>query len=391
MKIAVIYDFAVNKGGGDFVMLNILESLHNAGHEITLITSHPNGLKESAKFFEKNVPTVEIQAIKVPSLLKHPYTIAYIARKIVKSERDAYDAYIISDDIPRYIADRKGICYMHYPHAARFLFKEYVATRYNTTLRGRLLWKLHEITFPEFYIVNRKPEKWVPIANSLVTRLHAAKTFHINIKDILLLNPPVASQKINEKLKTSPWEKEDLVVYIGRFEIEKRFMEILYALAYLRKKMNIKSSLIGFTRDEKLIFKAVKKLKLEKNIELLVNANRETLVDRLLKAKVIVHPAPREPFGIAVVEGMAAGCIPIVKRGVNGPWLEIIEKGKYGFGFNNVGELAKLIENALKMYDSLNVKAIVAKALQYDEIIFREKFKKIIELLEKLENLSIGQ
>jgi hypothetical protein len=26
MKVAMIYDFSVNKGGGDFVMLNILEA-----------------------------------------------------------------------------------------------------------------------------------------------------------------------------------------------------------------------------------------------------------------------------------------------------------------------------------------------------------------------------
>jgi hypothetical protein len=33
MKIAMIYDFGVNLGGGDFVMLNILEALCNAGYE----------------------------------------------------------------------------------------------------------------------------------------------------------------------------------------------------------------------------------------------------------------------------------------------------------------------------------------------------------------------
>ncbi|WP_288008049.1 glycosyltransferase, partial [Thermofilum sp.] len=352
-------------------MLNILEALLNTGREVTLITSYPYGLKESAKFFEKDIPSVEIRAIKKPNLLKHPYTIAYLAHKTVRSKRDKYDAYIVSDDIPKSVAGSKGISYMHYPHAARFLFREYIATRYKTTLHGSLLWRLHETLFPEFFCVNRKPEKWVLIANSLVTKLHVAKTFQINAENLLLLNPPVASRKINEKLRTSSLEKENLVVYIGRFEIEKRFMEILYALAYLRKKMNIKASLIGFTRDEKLIFETVKQLKLENKIEVLVNANRETLIDRLLKAKVIIHPAPHEPFGIAVVEGMAAGCIPIVKRGVNGPWLEIIEKGKYGLGFNYVEELTNLIENALRMYDSLDVKAIIAKALQYDETIFR--------------------
>jgi hypothetical protein len=44
MRVAMIYDFGVNRGGGDFVMLNILEVLCNAGHEVSLLTSHPKGL-----------------------------------------------------------------------------------------------------------------------------------------------------------------------------------------------------------------------------------------------------------------------------------------------------------------------------------------------------------
>jgi glycosyltransferase involved in cell wall biosynthesis len=379
MKIAVIYDFAVNKGGGDFVMLNILEALHDIGYEVTLITSHPNGLKEFTKFFEKDVPNIEIQTTKVPSLLKHPYTIAYIARKIIKSESEAYDAYIVSDDIPKYIASHKGICYMHYPHAARFLSREYVATRYKTTLRGRLLWKLHEIAFPEFYIVNRKPEKWVLIANSLVTRLHAAKTFHINIDGIVLLNPPVASRKINEVWKNHSFKKENLVVCVGRFETEKRFTEVLHALACLKKKIDVKLCLIGFTYEERHILETIRALGLEKSVELLINAERRTLIDRLLRAKAIVHPAPHEPFGIAVVEGMAAGCIPIVRRGFNGPWMEITQEGKYGLGFSSIDELGDMLMKAIRHYDDFNIDAITSKALEFDETVFKEKFLKMLK------------
>jgi glycosyltransferase involved in cell wall biosynthesis len=379
MNIAVIYDFGVNKGGGDFVMLNILEALCSTSHGVSLLTSYPRGLWESAKFFEKPIPNVDIRFIKAPSFLKHPYTIAYVARKAMKVGSSTYDAYLVSDDIPNCIANQKGICYMHYPHAARFNFKEYIATKYKTTLRGKLVWRIHKTLFPRFYLVDRKPEKWMLVANSMITRQHATKTFHVDIEDVTLLNPPVASKVINNMWKNNSSEKENLVLCVGRFEPEKRFTEVLQALAYLKKKINVKLSLIGFTCDEKHIFEMVRTLGLEGDVELLVNAERRTLIDRLFRAKAIVHPTPYEPFGIAVVEGMAAGCVPIVRRGFNGPWMEITQKGKYGLGFSSVDELSDMLMKVLMCYDDLNINAVTLRALEFDETMFREKFLKILK------------
>jgi len=378
MKIAMIYDFSVNKGGGDFVMLNILEALCNAGYEVSLLTSYPQGLWESAKFFEKTVPNVDIHFIKVPSYLRHPYTIAYVARKATEVGDNANYVYLISDDIPICIANQKGICYMHYPHAARFNFKEYVATKYKTTLRGKLAWRIHKTLFPRFYLSDRKPEKWLLIANSMITRQHVAETFHMNVENIVLLNPPVASQAINEIRKNNSSKKENLIVCVGRFELEKRFTEVLHALTCLKKKINIKLSLTGFTYDEKHVLKITRALGLEENVELLVNAERKTLIDRLLRAKAIVHPTPHEPFGIAVIEGMTAGCIPIVRRGNNGPWVEIVQKGKYGLGFDGIKEMAEAIENAINNYDEFDLHAIISRALEFDQTKFRERFLQLV-------------
>jgi len=379
MRIIMIYDFGVNLGGGDFVMLNILEALCNAGYEVSLLTSYPKGLWESAKFFEKPVPNVDTHFIKVPRYLKHPYTIAYIAHKATKIKSNTNRVYLVSDDIPKCIANQKGVCYMHYPHAARFKFKEYIATKYKTTLRGKLAWRIHKTLFPRFYLADRKPEKWLLIANSMITRQHASETFHVDVENIVLLNPPVASQAINKMRKNNSSEKENLIACVGRFELEKRFTEILHALARLKKKINIKLSLIGFTCDERHIFEAIRALRLEENIELLVNAERRTLIDRLLRAKAIVHPTPHEPFGIAVVEGMAAGCIPIVRKGANGPWLEITEKGKYGLGFSGLKELADIMEKVVEFYNSFDIEAIVSRALKFDKTEFKRRFVKIFE------------
>jgi len=379
VRVAVIYDFGVNKGGGDFVMLNILEALNNACYEVSLLTSRPKGLHESAEFFGKPVPNVDIHHIKVPSYLRHPYTVAYVARKATKNGGDTYDAYLVSDDIPKCITNQKGVCYMHYPHAARFKFKEYVAAKYKTTLHGRLMWRLHEALFPRLYSTDRKPESWLLIANSVITRHHAAETFHMDIKDVALLNPPVGARKINEAWKNGSLEKENLVVCVGRFESEKRFTDVLQALAHLKENIDVKLSLIGFKYNERRLIKVVKALGLEENVELMVNAGRDVLINRLLRAKAIVHPTPHEPFGIAVVEGMAAGCIPIVRRGLNGPWLEITKEGKYGFGFNSLEELASAIKKVIESCGSFDVEAIASRALEFDEAKFKRRFINLFE------------
>jgi glycosyltransferase involved in cell wall biosynthesis len=382
MRVAVIYDFAANLGGGDFVMLNILEAIHDAGYEVTLLTSYPEGLQFSARFFGKTIPNVNMYSVKVPRFLKHPYSIAYIAyiaHQATKTLRDLFDIYITSDDVPIFIADRRGVCYTHYPHAARLKLKKYIARRYRYTLRGKLIWKIHEFMFPRLYIIDKKPRSWLLLANSIITREHLAKTFQVSNEEIILLNPPVASRVINEMLRKSSLEKENLIVSVGRFESEKRFVDVLYAMRWLKEKIgDIKLSLIGFKREEMKLFKIIKNFGLEKNVEILINADRKILLDRLLRAKAIIHPAPHEPFGIAIVEGMAAGCIPIVRRSSNGPWLEIIAKGEYGIGFSNLHELVKAVEKAVKSYEVFDMNRIISRALEYDESIFKQRFIDII-------------
>ena len=48
-----------------------------------------------------------------------------------------------------------------------------------------------------------------------------------------------------------------------------------------------------------------------KNVTLLKNIPRNKLVSILNRAKVYFH-CSRETFGISIIEGIAAGCIPIV-------------------------------------------------------------------------------
>ena len=49
MSIGVIYNFAEHPGGGDLVMLTMLEALVEKGYSITLYTSHPPRTSKSHK------------------------------------------------------------------------------------------------------------------------------------------------------------------------------------------------------------------------------------------------------------------------------------------------------------------------------------------------------
>jgi glycosyltransferase involved in cell wall biosynthesis len=379
MRIAVIYDFGVNKGGGDYVMLNILEALSEHRCDVSLLTSNPTGIYMASEFFNKEVDNIEIHNIKVPRYLRHPYTITHIAKKAAQT--NSYNLFILSDDVPKCLNGKRAICYVHYPHAARLKFKEYVANKYKRTLTGRLVWNVHKFTFPLFYVTQNFSTTWFMLANSTLTLEHLRKTFK-NCKAVIL-HPPVASAKIRDIYVSSQVQKENLIVSIGRFEPERRFEDVIEALRLLLKKgFELKLSIIGFSYDRKyqeFLRTFIGKKNLENKVEFLEDIKRDVILDRLLRAKVLVHTAIREPFGIAVVEGMAAGCIPVVRKGFNGPWIDITQEGRYGIGFESVEDLALAIETIINAYENfIKSKNVISRALQFDEKIFNTSFVNVV-------------
>lgn len=378
MQVGVIYDFGVSKGGGDFVMLNILETLARE-HDVTLITSNLPGLYEAEKFFGKKINLNRINVYEIKNrFIPHPYRVAYMAKKV---REKGYDFFVLSDDIPKFLANKRVLSYVHYLHATRIKFGEHVMRKYMKTLRGKIKWLLHKKLFRFFYPTEQISERWFLVVNSRITMEDAMRTLKIRSERVALLHPPVASAFINNLYKNSRVVKEDLVVSIGWFEPVKGHVDLLRALALIKKEHRPNLRIIGFRGDEiylKKIINIVKTLGIEDKVEILLDAKRDIVVESLLKAKAIVHPAPREHFGIAVVEGMAAYCIPIVRKGFNGPWLEILQEGTYGLGFETVEELAFNIENAVRNYENFNLDKIALRALEFDEKHFRDKFLEIV-------------
>ena len=383
MKIAILHNFAEHPGGGDLIMLDIIEALIEHNHSVTLITSYPQGLPKAIEHFSKDntlFTTLKINKVKVPSIVKHPYNI-YLTAKNIEDQLKKYDLIVISDDIPKPLLNsHKVLVYANYPHAARIKLNELIPFKYRNTFKGKIVWKLHNYAFKHFFLLDWNHYNIHAIANSTLTQKHIIKA--LKPKHMDKIYPPVQTEKIAELAKKT-YQKDDLIVYIGRIQPEKGIEDLIKAIATL-KHLKLKAEIMGFLHSHQYFRKIkqlIERLDVKSKIEVIPNAPRNEILRTLLKAKAIVHPAYYEPFGIAVVEGMAASCIPIVRRGFNGPWLDIIEEGKYGFGFSNIKELAEIIEKIIKFYDGLDVKAVTSRALEFDRAKFKQKFVNILRRL----------
>ena len=65
------------------------------------------------------------------------------------------------------------------------------------------------------------------------------------------------------------------------------------------------------------------------------------------RAKVYLHTRRNENYGLSVAEAIGYGCIPVVPKS-GGPWIDIVEQGKYGYGYDTVNEATDIIQEAFK-------------------------------------------
>jgi glycosyltransferase involved in cell wall biosynthesis len=88
-----------------------------------------------------------------------------------------------------------------------------------------------------------------------------------------------------------------------------------------------------------------------------------------------VNPHECEHFGISVVEAMSYGLVPFVVS--NGGPTSFVQDGSTGYTYSSLEELIKKIEAALGALEELATvrKAAVVKAAEYDEQIFKERWR----------------
>ncbi|MCK4438845.1 glycosyltransferase, partial [Candidatus Bathyarchaeota archaeon] len=117
------------------------------------------------------------------------------------------------------------------------------------------------------------------------------------------------------------------------------------------------------------------------------NPRRDEIIGLMKESSVYLSTQPNEAFGMAVLEAMSAGCVPVVYRD-GGPWHDILcaRNGEVGYGYTTGEEAAGCIADVLSdegLRELLRMNA-VRRANEFTRERFRDGLIRIVEGAEHI-------
>jgi glycosyltransferase involved in cell wall biosynthesis len=133
------------------------------------------------------------------------------------------------------------------------------------------------------------------------------------------------------------------------------------------------------TRYVRRLIELSRELGIIDKVHVIINPGIDDVYRVLNRSMAFIHVRPNEPFGIVVVEAMAAGAVPIVHRS-GGPWFDIISMGKYGYGYSSEEEAVEALCRVLTSDREFNrmSRLVMERAREFSFEKFRDRVKDII-------------
>lgn len=362
MKAYILHLFP-SCGGGERVSLEIAKLMKEKGFTVIYITNSKNVLEKCSEMFKIQgcySDIIEVGNVVEKVLSRTGRFIRYRRLAMVSAVRGLLEELDgLTIDTSSNMAIKVDISYIHYP------------VMYRTISSNAMYWKLYD------WVVSRKAwsmldKPKILLANSTWTAEQVKKAFGFNAH---VLYPPVDT----EYFAYDGRSKEKIIVTVSRLVPEKN----LHLLPRIASKLyEYEWYLVGTavhrglsTRTVNEIIKEVRKHD-ARNFHVLTDLPRGELRDLLLRAMFYVHSPFPEHFGIAVVEAMSAGAIPIVYRD-GGAWTDAVSPISHELGYSNIDEIppmVKRLEESPSRLEELRAKAL-AHANRFHINVFREKFE----------------
>jgi glycosyltransferase involved in cell wall biosynthesis len=251
-----------------------------------------------------------------------------------------YDLFITSThDVPPFCHARRGVLLTLFPTTERN--RTWPWNERAASLKARLrracfdwMWERRFATYQQRFSISEYTRRWTREWWGLDTEV---------------LYPPVDTG-------FPAADKSNLIISVGRFSTHshsKRQLEMMGAYCDLKRRALDRwcyYSVGGLTddRDDRAYFESVVRTGRAGAAHVVPNAPRPMLRDLLTRAKVFWHaagygggmsvgPFEAEHFGIATVEAMAAGTVPVVFD--QGGQTEIVQHGTSGFLWKTLDDL----------------------------------------------------
>jgi glycosyltransferase involved in cell wall biosynthesis len=294
------------------------------------------------------------------------------------------DLVIFHDDVPR-INDKlfkyvsSCMLYSHFPCAARSFFNIVDAVEVGSEkLRGYKT-RLYYNALRKGVYYEDIPREVMLVANSTVTRAFMEILWKRSTR---ILYPPVT-------LQPGPKDKfkEDSIVLVGG-QPNKRVGDAIKALVELKKRNKPVPRLYVVAHYFEPWYKdwlinLVHELELQQYVHFIEHIPEDELINIYTSAKIILSTAHFEPFGMSIPEGMLFHDVPIVYRGaLSGPWIDTVDKGRYGIGFRTLEELAEALCSIIALdknqLGELQEK-VFERAHNFSLEVFKARFTQLVE------------
>jgi alpha-1,2-mannosyltransferase len=170
--------------------------------------------------------------------------------------------------------------------------------------------------------------------------------------------------------------KNGKVLTVCRLTPEKNLQVINEVLRHLRGvRVNVAG---GTTPKSSEVMSTLR----SRYIDLFPNPRRDEIVSLMKKSSVYLSTQQNEAFGLAVLEAMSAGCVPVVYRD-GGPWHDILgaRDDEVGYGYTTGEEAADRIADVLSdegLRERLRMNA-VRRATLFTRERFRDGFLGVVE------------
>ena len=350
MKVGLIHNNLNFSGGAEFVALNILSCLKEMKCDPFLISSKRVDSSLVARNYGLDI-CLKGEILPVELTFGTVYWNLVLPSLIRKKCDLLLDAYTSS------LLPFVDITYIHF-------FKKIGKFTQRTGTRNHLLNSYYGPYFISQKILSLNASKKLILANSCYVANGIRNLLKINPK---VINPPVNTSLFNSLAQS----KERIVVTVSRFVGEKN-LEIIPEIA---TKVDAKFVLIGSVYDfetwteYKKLLALIKKKKVEEKVSVYPSLPLEDKIRFLKKAKVYFHTMRFEDFGIAIVEGMAASCIPVVHNS-GGPREFVPQEWLY----EDIESACQKIEDALSKWTPVIGCQMAEISQKFSSKKFREQF-----------------
>ncbi|MGB9959778.1 MAG: glycosyltransferase [Candidatus Bathyarchaeales archaeon] len=227
--------------------------------------------------------------------------------------------------------------------------------------------KFWDLYYKPYHIIERalglRVSDKLVLCNSYFTADVTKKQIGVNP---LVIYPPVNLNKVTySKLSKI---KKNIVLTVANFLPAKKLEQI----PLIANKVNAKFFILGRVNNissYRMVLKLIKSCDVEDRVTVIANPPHVVKTELLQKAKVFLHTSLFEPFGISIVEGMGAGCIPVVHDS-GGPR----EFVPYCWRYKDVEDAAQKIKEALDLWSPSIANDMRSIAYKFRKERFQEEF-----------------